>query len=29
MHVGPARSLLALLPEETFFRRYGAVFGTA
>jgi NAD+ kinase len=29
MHVGPARSRLALLSEETFFRRYGAVFGTA
>ena len=28
MHLGPARSLLATLPEQTFFRRYGAVFGT-
>jgi NAD+ kinase len=29
MHLGPARSRLATLPEQTFFRRYGAVFGTA
>jgi len=29
MHLGPARSRLALLPEETFFRRYGTVFGAA
>jgi NAD+ kinase len=29
MHLGSARSRLALLPEETFFRRYGAVFGAA
>jgi NAD+ kinase len=29
MHLGPARSRLAMLPEETFFRRYGEVFGTA
>jgi NAD+ kinase len=29
MHLGPERSRLALLPEETFFRRYGTVFGTA
>src|SRR5262245_33693138 len=29
MHLGPARSKLATLPEQTFFRRYGAVFGTA
>jgi NAD kinase len=29
MHLGPARSKLATLPEHTFFRRYGTVFGTA
>jgi NAD+ kinase len=29
MRIGPARSLLATLPEQTFFRRYGDVFGTA
>jgi NAD+ kinase len=29
MHIGPASSLLATLPEQTFFRRYGDVFGTA
>ena len=29
MHLGPARSQLATLPERTFFRRYGDVFGTA
>jgi NAD+ kinase len=29
MHLGPARSRLAMLPEQTFFRRYGEVFGTA
>jgi NAD+ kinase len=29
MRLGRARSLLALLPEQTFFRRYGEVFGTA
>jgi NAD+ kinase len=29
MHLGPARSKLATLPEQTFFRRYGNVFGTA
>jgi NAD+ kinase len=29
MHLGPARSRLATLPERTFFRRYGTVFGTA
>ncbi len=29
MHLGPARSKLAMLPEQTFFRRYGDVFGTA
>jgi NAD+ kinase len=29
MRLGPARSRLATLPEHTFFRRYGAVFGTA
>ena len=29
MHLGPARSRLATLPEQTFFRRYGDVFGTA
>ena len=28
MHLGPARSKLATLPEQTFFRRYGNVFGT-
>ena len=27
MHLGPARSKLATLPEQTFFRRYGNVFG--
>jgi len=27
--LGPARSKLAMLPEQTFFRRYGDVFGTA
>jgi NAD+ kinase len=29
MRLGPARSRLATLPEQTFFRRYGDVFGTA
>ncbi|HEY7536913.1 MAG TPA: NAD(+)/NADH kinase [Gaiellaceae bacterium] len=29
MRLGPARSRLATLPEQTFFRRYGEVFGTA
>jgi NAD+ kinase len=29
MRLGPARSKLAMLPEQTFFRRYGHVFGTA
>ena len=29
MRLGPARSKLATLPERTFFRRYGSVFGTA
>jgi NAD+ kinase len=29
MRLGPARSKLATLPEQTFFRRYGGVFGTA
>jgi len=29
MHLGPAHSKLATLPEQTFFRRYGNVFGTA
>ncbi len=29
MRLGPARSRLAMLPEQTFFRRYGEVFGTA
>jgi NAD+ kinase len=29
MHLGPAHSKLAMLPEQTFFRRYGTVFGTA
>jgi NAD+ kinase len=29
MRLGPARSKLAMLPEQTFFRRYGDVFGTA
>ncbi len=29
MRIGPASSLLATLPEQTFFRRYGDVFGTA
>ena len=29
MHSAPARSKLATLPEQTFFRRYGNVFGTA
>jgi NAD+ kinase len=27
VHLGAARSLLALLPEQTFFTRYGQVFG--
>jgi NAD+ kinase len=27
VHLGPARSLLALLPEQTFFTRYRQVFG--
>jgi NAD+ kinase len=29
MRLGPGRSKLATLPEQTFFRRYGTVFGTA
>jgi NAD+ kinase len=29
MHLGPAHTRLAMLPEQTFFRRYGDVFGTA
>jgi NAD+ kinase len=29
MRLGPTRSRLATLPEQTFFRRYGEVFGTA
>ena len=29
MRLGPARSGLATLPEQTFFRRYGHHFGTA
>jgi NAD+ kinase len=29
MRLGAARSQLAILPEQTFFRRYGEVFGTA
>jgi NAD+ kinase len=29
MRLGPSRSRLAMLPEQTFFRRYGDVFGTA
>jgi NAD+ kinase len=29
MHLGPAHSKLATLPEQTFFRRYGNVFGAA
>jgi NAD+ kinase len=28
VHLGPMRSRLALLPEQTFFTRYGQVFGT-
>jgi NAD+ kinase len=28
VHLGEARSRLALLPEQTFFTRYGQVFGT-
>ena len=27
VRLGPDRSLLATLPEVTFFRRYGATFG--
>jgi NAD+ kinase len=27
VHLGPERSLLATLPEQTFFRRYGDTFG--
>jgi hypothetical protein len=26
-HLGPERSLLATLPERSFFQRYGDVFG--
>ncbi len=29
VHLGPERSLLATLPERSFFQRYGDVFGTA
>ena len=29
LHHGPAHTRLAMLPEQTFFRRYGDVFGTA
>jgi NAD+ kinase len=27
IHLGPERSRLAILPEQTFFKRYGQVFG--